>query len=85
MSTENAGATPTRTSIAPWLSVRDGQAAVDFYRAAFGAAEAYRLDDEDGRPVVARLEVDGAAFWVQDDPRTVPRRASRTGPADRCG
>jgi PhnB protein len=54
-------------SIAPWLSVPDGQAAVDFYRGAFGATELYRLDGEDGRLAVAQLSVDGAEFWVQED------------------
>lgn len=75
MSTQSAGSTGSeavRSSIAPWLAVSDGQAAVDFYRAAFGAVEVYRLDGEDGRPVVAQLEVDGAAFWIQDDPENSP-------------
>lgn len=66
------GTDSTRTGIAPWLAVSDGQAAVDFYRAAFGAVELYRLDGEDGRPVVAQLAVDGAAFWIQDDPENSP-------------
>jgi uncharacterized glyoxalase superfamily protein PhnB len=30
------------TSLAPQLSVRDGRAAVAFYKAAFGAEEIYR-------------------------------------------
>ena len=54
------------TTLAPWLSVEDAQAAVDFYSAAFGAAEAYRLDD-DGRLAVARLVLGAAEFWVQED------------------
>jgi len=35
------------TSIAPWLSVRNIVKAVEFYKAAFGAAETYRLDIPD--------------------------------------
>lgn len=54
------------TSIAPWLSVRNGSAAVEFYKAAFGAIEAFRLEDPDGG-VVARLSVSGAEFWVSDE------------------
>lgn len=54
------------TSIAPWLSVRNSAKAVEFYKAAFGAAEAYRLDIPDGT-VVAKLTVDGAAFWLSED------------------
>ncbi len=51
------------TSIAPWLSVDDGMRAVDFYKAAFGATEVYRLEVPDGG-VVVRLSVDGAEFWI---------------------
>lgn len=54
------------TSIAPWLSVRDGAKAVEFYKSAFGATEAFRLEDPDGG-VVARLSVDGAEFWLGDE------------------
>ena len=53
-------------SIAPWLSVRNGAKAVDFYKAAFGATEVFRLDAPDGG-VVARLSVDGAEFWLGDE------------------
>ncbi len=54
------------TSIAPMLSVRNGAKAVDFYKAAFGASELFRLDAPDGS-VVARLSVEGAEFWVADE------------------
>jgi PhnB protein len=55
-----------KTAIAPMLSVRSGAKAVEFYKAAFGAAELYRVDARDGA-VVARLAVDGAEFWVADE------------------
>jgi PhnB protein len=61
------GDEPFETNIAPWLAVRDAQKAVDFYTAAFGAVERYRLEGDDGSLQVAQLSVDGAAFWVQDD------------------
>src|SRR5262249_39082723 len=48
------------------LSVRGGARAVEFYKAAFGAEEVFRIDDESGA-VVARLSVDGAEFWVADE------------------
>ncbi len=54
------------TSIAPLLSVRGGAAAVEFYKAAFGAVETFRIEDPSGA-VVATLSVDGAAFWVSDE------------------
>jgi PhnB protein len=53
-------------SIAPFLSVRNGARAVEFYKAAFGAVEAFRLEDPGGG-VVARLAVAGAEFWVSDE------------------
>jgi PhnB protein len=55
-----------RCRIAPWLSVRGSAQAVEFYKAAFGATEAFRLDGPGGS-VVARLLVDGAEFWVGDE------------------
>lgn len=55
-----------KTSIAPMLSVRNGAKAVEFYKAAFGAGELFRLDDESGT-VVARLSVGTAEFWVADE------------------
>ena len=61
---ERGGA--TKTDIAPMLSVRNGARAVEFYKAAFGASELFRLDGEAGA-VVAQLSVDGAQFWVADE------------------
>jgi PhnB protein len=55
-----------RTTIAPWLSLRGGAQAVEFYKAAFGATEVYRIEDPDGN-VVARLSVGGAEFWLSDE------------------
>jgi PhnB protein len=55
-----------QTSIAPMLSVRDGAAAVEFYKTAFGARELFRLDGEDGA-VLAQLDVNGADFWLADE------------------
>ena len=48
------------------LSVRRGAKAIDFYKAAFGASELFRIDDEKGE-VVAKLAVNGAEFWVADE------------------
>jgi PhnB protein len=55
-----------RTSVAPMLSVRHGSRAVEFYRAAFGAAEVFRIEAPSGA-VVARLSIDGAEFWLADE------------------
>jgi PhnB protein len=48
------------------LSVRNGSRAVEFYKAAFGAIEVYRVEDPGGA-VVSRLSVDGAEFWLADE------------------
>lgn len=55
----------SKTAIAPWLTVRDGSRALDFYKNAFGAVIVYQLDTQDNS-VVARLSVDGAEFWISD-------------------
>ena len=55
-----------RTTIAPMLSVRKGAKAIEFYQDAFGAAELFRLDGDDGT-VVARLSVGAAEFWLADE------------------
>jgi PhnB protein len=54
------------TTIAPTLSVRNGAKAVEFYKAAFGARETYRVEDPSGA-VVARLAVGAGEFWVADE------------------
>lgn len=53
-------------SIAPMLSVRTGTKAIDFYKAAFGAIELFRVQDDSGA-VVAELAVGGSHFWVADE------------------
>ncbi len=53
-------------SIAPFLSVRRGGQAVEFYKQAFGATELHRIESPDG-DVVCQLSVDGATFWVSDE------------------
>jgi PhnB protein len=54
------------TSLAPWLSVRGGVQAVEFYKAAFGAVEVYHLDGPEGG-VVSRLSIAGGEFWLSDE------------------
>ena len=56
-----------QTTVAPWLSVRGGKRAVEFYKSAFGAVEVYHLEDPSGESIVARFSIDGAEFWVGDE------------------
>ena len=53
---------PIQTTIAPWLTVQNGEKAVGFYKLAFDANETDRLETPDG--LIARLSVNGAEFWV---------------------
>lgn len=55
-----------QTKITATLSVRNGRGAIDFYKAAFGATELFRVED-DGGAVVAQLSVAGAEFWLADE------------------
>lgn len=64
---------PIETGIAPWLAVSDGAKAVAYYKRAFDAVEAYRLDGDDGQVAVARLTVGAAEFWVQNDVKASPK------------
>ena len=55
-----------KTSIKPVLSVRNGSAAVEFYKKAFGALEIMRVSSPDGE-IVAELTIDGAPFFLADE------------------
>ncbi|MEO8971014.1 MAG: VOC family protein [Ktedonobacteraceae bacterium] len=72
MSGEASGAKSSQIHIAPWLSVSNALQAVEFYRAAFGAVELYRLEHEGGVLAVAQLAVGEADFWLQQDPESSP-------------
>jgi len=54
-----------KTTVAPFLSVRRGKEALEFYKNAFGATEGFVF--ENNGSVVARLEVEGADFWLADE------------------
>jgi len=52
-----------RTEVTATLSVRHWDRAMDFYKAAFGATEVYRVPGGG----VGRVSVDGAEFWVAEE------------------
>ena len=55
-------------TVSPQLAVRRGRAAVEFYKAAFGAVELHRVGGTDEHEsVVAQLGVGNASFWVADE------------------
>ncbi|WP_338452621.1 VOC family protein [Niallia oryzisoli] len=61
-----------KTNIAPWLSVSNVEKAINYYQDAFGVEMLYRLNDSNGKPVVAQLSLGGADFWIQEDPDSSP-------------
>src|SRR5258706_16357396 len=65
------------TQISPMLAVSDGNAAIDFYKAAFGAELLWHLG---GGGVVAGLSVDGANFFLaQESPPHGTRSPASAG------
>jgi PhnB protein len=57
-----------RPAVVAQLSVRRGREAVEFYKAAFGAVEDYRVGGTDAHEaVVSQLSVGDATFWVADE------------------
>jgi len=67
-----------KTAIAPWLTVSEGEKAVVFYKAAFGAVETYRLQDP-GAGFVVRLSINGAEFWVSEGGDEIAKDTSLGG------
>lgn len=65
MSADHTNST-LKTSLTPWLAVRNGAAAVAFYQAALGAVPVFRLEGA-GESVVARLSIGGYEFWLSDE------------------
>lgn len=55
-----------QTAIIPTLSVRNGAAAVEFYKKAFDAVELMCVTGEDGS-IVAELSIGGARFFLADE------------------
>ena len=51
----------------PMLAVHDASAALEFYRKAFGAHEAMRMLDDDGKVAHAEVKVGHARFMVADE------------------
>src|SRR5207248_7678458 len=80
MSSDSTRTQSTTAKIAPWLSVADATKAVEYYKAAFGAVELERLEDESGSVVIAQLSIGGADFWVQQDGETNPHALGDRSP-----
>lgn len=57
---------PIKTAIVPTLSVKNGKAAIEFYKNALGAVVLRSNTDDDGS-VVAEMAIDNAWFVVADE------------------
>jgi len=66
-----------QTTIAPWLTVQNGEAAARFYKMAFDAVETYRLETPGG--LIVKLSVNGAEFWVSGGLENSPDVQSQGG------
>jgi PhnB protein len=60
---DNTSSGGFRTQVTATLSVTDWDAAMGFYKAAFGATETYSVPGGG----VGRLSVEGAEFWVAEE------------------
>lgn len=55
-------------AITPYLTVRGGDRAIDFYKRAFGAREITRLNGPDGKSVMhAELQIGDSRFFLGDE------------------
>src|SRR3954453_13097811 len=61
------GARPNNRQISPHLLVRDGEAAIDFYRRAFGAEELYRSPMPAGIGLHAQLRVGDSVVLISTE------------------
>lgn len=53
--------------VAPYLTVPDSDAAIDFYRRAFGAVEVSRMPGPDGKIMHAAITINGGLVMMSDD------------------
>jgi PhnB protein len=55
------------STVTPYLVVRNGSDAIDFYKRAFGAREVGRMPGPDGKIMHAALRIGGAAVFLADE------------------
>src|ERR1700759_2877396 len=66
MASTTKGHGAVKAAVSPLLAVRKGKKAIEFYKAAFGAVELFRIVSEEGS-VVARLSIGESEFWIADE------------------
>jgi len=65
--TDTFAPAPASVTVTPYLTVRGGIAALDFYRDAFGAVEDHRMVGDDGRVGHAAFAIGAARFFLADE------------------
>lgn len=65
--TETAARPNQIREVFPYLRTRDGNAAIEFYKRAFGAEEQFRLTEPSGRIGHAELKFGSATVMVSDE------------------
>ena len=55
------------TPVTPYLTVKGAGAAIDFYKKAFGAEEAFRMNTPDGKVMHAEIRIGGAVIMLHDE------------------
>ena len=73
------------TAVTPYLTVQNAASAIDFYKKAFGAEEALRMNTPDGKVMHAEMRIGGAVIMLHDEmpewkalsPQTIGDTASR--------
>jgi PhnB protein len=59
---------PPTPPVAPYLTVSDANAAIDFYQTAFGAVEVSRMPGPDGKKLIhAAMTINGGLVMMSDD------------------
>ena len=55
------------TAVTPYLTIKGAGAAIDFYKKAFGAEEAFRMNTPDGKVMHAEIRIGGAVIMLHDE------------------
>jgi PhnB protein len=55
------------TAVTPYLTVKGAAKAIEFYKKAFGAEQAFRMDMPDGKIGHAELRIGGSAIMLHDE------------------
>ena len=55
------------SAVTPYLSVRNAEEMIEFYKRVFGATESMRFNQPDGRIGHAELKINGAPFMLADE------------------